>query len=66
MHRRLRVDVVDRDAVFVLMRELRRNLAIDDLLKNGFGHEIRPRITRISRIESDQAFSIGVISEIRG
>ena len=34
--RRLRVDVVNGDAKLVLVRELRRNLAIDDFLENGF------------------------------
>src|SRR5258708_3565795 len=36
MHRRLRIDVVDGEAELVLVRELRRNLAVDDLLENRF------------------------------
>ena len=33
--RSLRLDVVERNAVLVLMHERRRNLAVDDLLENG-------------------------------
>ena len=36
MHRRLWVDIVDGDAEVVLVRELGRNLAVDDLLKESF------------------------------
>ena len=32
------IDVVDDDAARVLVLDLRRNLAVDDLLKNCFGH----------------------------
>ena len=36
VHGRLRLDVVQDDAVFVLMFELCGNLAVDDFLKNCF------------------------------
>ena len=40
MNRRLRLDVVKHDAVFILVFDFRGDLAIDDALKNGFGHEL--------------------------
>ena len=36
--RRLRLDVVDDDAVFVLVLDLGGDFAIDDFLEDGFGH----------------------------
>ena len=39
MDGRLRLDVVEDDAVFVLVLDLRGDFAVDDFLKNGLGHE---------------------------
>lgn len=39
MHRRLRLNVVDGDAVLVLVGDLGGYLAVDDLLKNSLGHD---------------------------
>ena len=41
MNRRLRLHVVQNDAVFVLMLNPSGNLAIDDLLKDGFHAVVR-------------------------
>ena len=38
VNRRLRLDVVQDDAMFVLVFDLRRNFALDDPLKNRLGH----------------------------
>ena len=37
--RRLGLDVVEDDAEFILVLDLGRNLAIDDALEDGLGHE---------------------------
>ena len=39
VHRCLRVDVVDGNAVLVFVRQLGRDLAVDDLLEDGLGHQ---------------------------
>jgi len=39
MHWRLRLDVVDDDAAFILVLDARGNFAVDDFLKNSFGHD---------------------------
>lgn len=41
VHGSLRLDVVDDDAAVVLVLNLRGDLAVDDFLEEGFGHEWR-------------------------
>jgi hypothetical protein len=54
MHRGLRIDVVDRDAVLVLVRELGGDLTVDDFLENRFGHGGNsPRMARMNADNSD-------------
>ena len=38
MNRRLRLDVMNDDAVFVFVFDFRGDFAIDDFLEEGFGH----------------------------
>ncbi len=38
MNRRLRLDVVEDDAVFILVLDFRGDFAVDDFLEKGLGH----------------------------
>ena len=46
VHRGLRLDVVENDAMLILVFDLGGDFPVDDFLKDGFAHEFSPRITR--------------------